>query len=227
MPDLSVLEELWRRSLDLNVRYYGAVGRLTADYFKDLVSVVSELRAPQPAGGRVPATSSGHTAGARADSAATNPAPSISTAGTMVLEGETGGRVLGVFLVENHLNRGISAKVAASPFIDASGRTVQPVLAFDPDLIVLGPGEQLLVRVVAVIDDTLEPEVRYVGQFIIPGLTGTRIPVVLRRRPGLAQVAAQPAEDAPTPATKQTTKTTRRRRTTKGKVSSADEGREN
>lgn len=191
MPDLSKLEELWRRSLDLNVRYYGAVGRLTADYFKDLASVLANLGTPQTQGA---SKASVNTEGSRA-AAAASPAPQSSAAASMVLEGEAGGRVLGVFMVENHLSQGISAKVVASPFADAAGRTVQPLMAFEPETIVLGPGEQLLVRVLAVIDETLEPDVRYLGQFTIPGLAGTRIPVVLRRRASPA-VVSEPAADA-------------------------------
>ncbi len=177
MADLNKLEELWRRSLDLNVRYYGAVGRLTADYLKELASFISGGTATQPASGL----------SASPAAAAASPAPSQSTqaqtAGAMVLEGEAGGRVLGVFMVENHLGQAINAKVSTSPFTDDEGRTAQPLLAFEPETVALGPGEQTLVRVVAVIDETLEPGSRYLGQFTIPGLAGTRIPVVLRRRP--------------------------------------------
>lgn len=206
MPDLSKFEELWRRSLDLNVRYYGAVGRLTADYFKDLALVLSGLGSPSQSGGAASVAAQAEGTRVGVASAPTAQAP---TAGAMVLEGETGGRVLGVFLVENHLGQAISARVVASPFADAAGRTVQPLTAFEPESISLGPGEQTLVRVVAVIDETLEPEVRYLGQFTIPGLAGTRIPVVLRRR------ASQGAESEPAHDDAATDKTPRRRRDTK------------
>lgn len=179
MPDLSKLEELWRRSFDLNIRYYGAVGRLTADYFKDLASVLSGQGASPKSQGAP--SGAGHAEGAHAATASGHAAQGQAV-GTMVLEGEAGGRVLGVFMVENHFGQQISAKVVASPFADAGGHTIQPLMAFEPETIALGPGEQLLVRVTAVIDDTLEPGVRYLGQFTIPGLTGTRVPVVLRRR---------------------------------------------
>lgn len=217
MPDLSTLEELWRRSLDLNVRYYGAVGRLTADYFRDLATVLSGLNTSQPPGARdQPADHS-----ARGDKA-TDSSTSNSTAGTMVLEGEAGGTVLGVFLVENNLGREISATVVASPFADASGRTIQPAMKFDPESIVLRSGEQLLVRVMALIEETLEPEVRYLGQFTIPGLTGTRVPVVLRRRRAQEQAAPQQAsEDVPPTATAEqpVATATRKSRAGKGKAS--------
>ena len=101
----------------------------------------------------------------------------------MVLESETGSQALGVFLVANNLGHEVSARVVASTFVDASGRTIQPVFTFDPEVIVLAPAEQLLVRVMTLIDDSFEPEVRYRGEFTIPELSGTLIPIVLRRRP--------------------------------------------
>jgi hypothetical protein len=223
MPILGSLEELWRRSLDLNTRYYGAIGRLTVDYLKELASTVSTLGTTQPTtgghdafGAQPPRPSHTHGAATSHTHGAQPSAAQSSTAGAMVLEGEIGSRVLGVFLVENHLKHEISARVIASAFIDESGRIVQPVLVFDPEAIVLGPGEQSLVRVAAVIDATLEPGVRYAGQFTIPELTGTRIPVVLRRRAGhehrVIEVDDARADDATQPEA-----TIRRRRRAKAK----------
>lgn len=219
MADLNKLQELWRRSLDLNVRYYGAVGRLTADYFKDLVSVISGLGAPPQSGGGAPFA--GQAGGARDAVAsgagvASGHAAQGAAAGAMVLEGEAGGRVLGVFMVENHLGQVISAKVVASTFADATGHTIQPLMAFEPETVMLGPGEQALVRVVAVIDETLEPEVRYLGEFTIPGLAGTRVPVVLRRRAAQATVSEPVGDDVAA------AKTPRRRRGSEGSGPAGD-----
>jgi hypothetical protein len=101
----------------------------------------------------------------------------------MALESEAGGVALGVFLVENHLGRDVTARVSATGFTSPDGREIAPVLLFDPEVIALKPGEQVLVRVTTAVDDSLEPDVRYQGEFSVPELTGTRIPVVLRRRP--------------------------------------------
>jgi hypothetical protein len=119
----------------------------------------------------------------------------------MVLEGEAGSPALGVFLVVNHLGHEVSARVTASAFSDADGRSVQPSFIFDPDLIVLAPAEQVLVRVMLLIEDSLEPDVRYRGEFTIPELAGTHIPIVLRRRP------AEDKSSLATIATDQPTKT--------------------
>ena len=37
MANFGSLEEVWRQSLELNIRYYGALGRLTVNYYKDLI----------------------------------------------------------------------------------------------------------------------------------------------------------------------------------------------
>jgi len=181
---------VWRQSLELNLRYYSAVGRLTADYVKDLIAVLADVRSlssppqPQPQAQPIPVNYS-----SAQPTAVAPPSPQASAAptqqvGVMVLEGEAGGQALGVFLVVNNLGHEVSARVATSAFVDANGRTVQPTFIFDPEVIVLAPAEQLLVRVMMLIDDSLEPEVRYRGEFTIPELSDTRIPIVLRRRPG-------------------------------------------
>jgi hypothetical protein len=115
----------------------------------------------------------------------------------MVLEGAVGRTALGVFVVENHLDHEVSARPAASVFVDAAGRQVQPTVKFDPEVVILRGGEQLLVRVMARIDDTLEPDVRYEGEATIPELTGTRIPIVLRRRAGSDESSGEPPPRPP------------------------------
>lgn len=178
MPKLSSLEEIWRRSLDLNLRYYGAVGRLTADYVRDLAATFVEARNQDPSGTPMP---SAETKVRPPEDPVTPDARTGRQAGTMVLEGTSGTKVLSVFLVENHLDHAISARVVSSSFMSADGHQVSPTMVFDPETVTLGAREQALVRVVAFIDETMAPEVRYVGQLTIPELMGTRIPVVLRR----------------------------------------------
>lgn len=177
MSTFSSLEEIWRRSLDLNLRYYGAVGKLTADYVRDLAATFSEARKQQDPTG-TPTPPAGTTAKPPAEHVAS---AATKSAGAMVLEGVSGSKVLGVFLVDNHLDRPISAKVVSSSFVSVDGREVSPTFVFDPETVVLGSREQALVRVVAFIDETMAPEVRYLGQLTIPELMGTPIPVVLRR----------------------------------------------
>ena len=161
------LDEMFRRAVDLNLRYYGAIGKLTAEYLRDVVNVAGEMQLfPRPA------------AHGAAPSAATRPAVA-----QMVLEAHAGESAMGVFLVENSLTQEAKAGIFASVFTDAAGRQLRPKVIFDPPAVSLRPGEQLLVRAHAQITEEMEPDVRYYGEFLIPELQGTRVPVVLRRRP--------------------------------------------
>jgi hypothetical protein len=101
----------------------------------------------------------------------------------MVLEAAAGDRALGVFLVENRLQSRVSAPIMASAFTDPEGREFRPGLVFEPEVVTLDPGEQLLVRVAALLDEPLLPEVDYRGELTIPGLSGSRVKLVLRQRP--------------------------------------------
>ena len=162
------LDEMFRRAVDLNLRYYSAIGKLAADYMRDLVNVMSEMQI-------VPGT-------AAKSGAATASAARAGTA-QMVLEAAAGETALGVFLVENSLPQEIKATVVASAFTDASGRQLTPKIVFDPPTVSLRPGEQVLVRAQCQITAEIDADARYYGEFLIPALQGTRVPVVLRRRP--------------------------------------------
>jgi len=207
MADLSPLDEVWRRSFDAYIKYYSTIGRLTADYLKDLAAVWSDVRLPTLAGGAQPVSATSHGAARQSG----QPSPAGRPAGVMVLEGEAGASALGVFLVENNLGRDVSGRVIASPFVDETGREIRPAFVYDPEIINLRPGEQLLVRVLAAIDETMEPEVRYQGQFTIPELSGTMIPIVLRRRPSSAAAATQETQSELTEKAEKTNRPTRAR----------------
>lgn len=172
MTERREVEDLWRRAVDANVRYVEAVARVTAEYIRALAAFTRDLSAPVPAGSGAPGS--------------LRPEPETPTVPTappaMVLEGEAGATALGVFLVENHLERAISTPVAASGFVADDGREVEPPLTFDPELVILDPGEQLLVQVSTTIGNDLERDVGYRGELTVPGLTGTSVPVVIRRR---------------------------------------------
>jgi hypothetical protein len=90
---------------------------------------------------------------------------------------------MGVFMVENTTPRQLSIPVTVSAFLDPHGREINPAVAIRPDVIVLDPGDQLVVQVAAAVDETLEPDVRYHAEISVPGLSETRIPIVVRRRP--------------------------------------------
>jgi hypothetical protein len=100
----------------------------------------------------------------------------------MVLEAPAGGQAVGAFLVENKLAQRLSTPVVASTFVTDDGREVRPNLRLDPEVVTLEPGEQILVRVQAAIDDQLQAGVAYRGSVAVPGLSGHNVRLVLRRR---------------------------------------------
>lgn len=177
MPNKLSVDELVKRAVDLNVRYYSGLSQLWANYVKDLVTTFGDIASVRP----------------QAPQAQAPPNPSAHKAQqtpVMVLEAEAGREALGVFLVENHLSHDISTRVAPSAFFDELHNEVRPVFSFDPDAVILRPGEQVLVRVKVQIDNSFASDVRYQGYLNIPELTGTRVPIVLRRRPAAPEEAS-------------------------------------
>jgi hypothetical protein len=176
---------VWRRVLQANLRYYEALGRLSVDYVRAVTGAVASLGAGLPASA----------------AAATRPAPAVPSppAGTsapaLVLEAETGKSAEGAFIVENLLSEGMSSPVVASAFASPEGHELRPRLAFEPEVVVLDAGEQVLVRVVATIDEALETGVDYRGEVTVPGLVSRGLSIVVRR---LASNEA-PARPTPTP----------------------------
>jgi hypothetical protein len=183
MAEQPGLEQIWRRALEANARYYEALGQVTTDYLKALAGVLGEVKLP-------PASFAGRTA-APVPPAAAAPAPSA-----MVLEAPAGQTAVGAFMVQNRLGQHVAAPVVTSAFLDASGAELRPALTFEPDVVSLESGEQVLVRVTAAIDERLEPGVGYRGEVTVPGLSGDRIALVLRRREGTVASAAAPAAAA-------------------------------
>ncbi len=174
------LTRVWRDTVEAGLRYYGRIGRLAFEWVEAFVPAVGELRPrfrvlADPSGEAEPGLLSqgGRPAGR-----------------TMVVEAEAGKRGLGVFLVENTTAQRVSAPVGVSAFVDGSGREARPAVRFSPDAVTLEPGDQVLVQVAAAVDETLEPEVRYRAEISIPGLSETRIPIVVRRRPDTAPATA-------------------------------------
>jgi hypothetical protein len=163
MAEAAPASDLLRRALDANLRYYAAIGRLTVDYLEALGAIARHVEVPtRPA----PAV----------------PPPAPAPPAVMVLEAEAGGTAIGVFLVENLLGEKVAAPVSASPLAGPDGREVDVRLAFDPEVVVLEPGEQILVRVAARLDGDLDPDVSYRAELAVPGVIGTKVPIVVRRR---------------------------------------------
>lgn len=174
MPERAGLFGVWREGVSASLRSYRLIGRLTVDWIGTVAPALGGLGARRPAPDRAAPSSAGDVSG-----------PAI------VVEAEAGKRGQGVFLVENRSARSVSAPVILSPLVDRQGRQVHASVRFRPGVITLDPGEQVLVQVTAAVDETLEPRVGYRGEISVPELSGTRIPIVVRRR------SASPAGSAP------------------------------
>jgi hypothetical protein len=165
------LTDVWRRSLEATVQFYSAMGKLAFDCLETLLATAGDSNSKvSPEGNRSSVSVD------REASSTSNPAPV-----SMVLEGEVGRKALGVFLVENGFSRAVSASATASAFVDEDGNEINPTVEFQPTSITLEPGEQILVKVLASIDRDMPAGIRYRGEIGVPGLMGTRIPVVLGR----------------------------------------------
>lgn len=154
------LETVLRRAVDLNLRFYGDLARLSVNYVRDLSTAVREVRdarEPQQAA----------------------PPPRV-----LVLEAPSGQTASGDFAITNHLGTVVSTRVTTTPFVDPSGHAAEIAFLFEPADVQLQPAEQILVRASTAIGDDLVPGVSYRGEFTVPDLSGAGIPVVVRRRRG-------------------------------------------
>jgi len=199
------LDETISRLFEANLRWYEALGRVSADYVRAVSRILTDT-----AVSRIPGAS---PAPARA-------AQPAAQAATLVLEAETGQLARGMFMVENRLGRQVSATVVTSAFVDPEQRQVWPTIRVQPGNLTLDPGGRALVQITALADDTLGENIRYAGHISVPGLSDAPIPVVLRRLPISAPApsstvnAPSAADDRETPeAGAPAAKVTRRRRT--------------
>lgn len=182
MPGRRELVAVWREGMGASLRSWGLLGRLTAGWVGAL--------APVPGG---PRTLLGAGSGREG-----HPVPADEAGPEIEIEAESGGWGRAAFLVENRSELRVSAPVTLSRLIDPRGGHAHPRVAFRPEAIALEPGEQVVVQVVAAVDETLEPGVAYRGEIGVPELSGTRIPIVVRRRDGLGREPAE-GETAGTP----------------------------
>lgn len=176
------------RPLGLTQAALGLTGR-SARASWSLASRAYELFSPVAVGPRVPGVVGLLTvASDDGDGAVDTPGPG-STASAhrladpiLFLDGETGARVATAFLVENEGSEAVSAEIKVSAFSGPDGVTAAPVVTVSPAVLDLGPGEQALVQVAAILGPELKADVRYVARISIPGLSEATVPIAARRR---------------------------------------------
>lgn len=170
------LAAAWKRLTEANLRYYSGYAKLAREYVDEVVASFQGARRASASGpiGAVPTE-------ARARPAPAPAAPEPSPPPAMALEGRLGSRPAGAFVVENGLDRRVRTPLLASSFKGPAGAELSIPLTFEPAEIDLEAGDQVLVRVTAAIDDSLEHGVVYRGDVTVPGLPGTRVGLVVRR----------------------------------------------
>lgn len=192
MADDFRLDETLRRAMDANLRYYQALGRITADYLEALTSIWSSALPLDLGTLRVP------LGGKRGKAATAQAAPTREpdTTPALVLEADAGQEARGIFMVDNSLGRPVSTTVTVTAFRSETGAEATPALRIEPAVVALEPGTSGLVQLIATVPETLEPGVSYRAEVDVPGLSVRGIPVVLRRRPSAATPAEAPDSSA-------------------------------
>ena len=109
-----------RRAVDLNFRYYGSLGRLTLDYWRELICAVTQMKLTNK---ETPAPERASMQGRAVSPVA--PLPTPAKAATMVIEADVGSVGFGVFMVENRLGSEVDSKVTATSFREPGGGEVR------------------------------------------------------------------------------------------------------
>lgn len=169
MAETPSLEQLWRRAIDAQLEYYRSVGQLSLEFARAALGVVRADRSTPTV--RLPVEP------------VAEPLQSalLAAAPVLALEAEEGSWAVGMFVVENSTGTRVSAPLELPALADAEGRRVHGDVRFEPEVITLQPGEQTLVQIAVEVTRGLRRGVDYRGEVSVPGLTGTRIPLVVRR----------------------------------------------
>jgi hypothetical protein len=169
------LLDVWRKAIDVNARYYKALGTAADAWLSELRDLG---RGMQPTI-RVPRITNTPSAGTRGEDGGSARTSGSDVRPIVVLEAAEGELVTAAVLVENHLPEPVNATVEADAFVDAAGRVVSVDIDVQPQTIDLAPGESAIVRVQAVGTADAGP---YRSALRVPRLPGTEVPLVLRSR---------------------------------------------
>lgn len=161
MADGLDVSEMMKRAVQANAKFYKGWMDLSLEYIRGISEIIGGPIAesePEP----TPETDAG--------------------TGALILEGEAGVMARGSFLVTNDLERTVSCAFVSSDFRDHANSVAKAAPTFDPPAVQLGAGEQRVIQVSMMVNDTLAPGVGYAGEFSIKGMDGFAVPVVLRRQ---------------------------------------------
>lgn len=152
------LGEALKGAVDLSIRYYAGLLKLSTDYLQSLGTLVSAAgsAAAQPPAGSTTAP----------------PRPPL------LLAGVAGEDATAAFLIENTLAGRVTARIVVRGG-DIAGRVTAR-----PEVVSLGRGEQCVIQVRVPIDAAIEAGRDYPGELAVPELASRSIPFVVRRLPG-------------------------------------------
>jgi hypothetical protein len=176
-------DELFR-VIEVNARFCGMLGQLTADYLRELVMTLETPRHTTEGRGIIAAERVHYHDEAKHPITVAPPPRQA----TILLEAEAGHTAIGLFVIANDLDHEILAQPIALPIRDSLGTAPLPQLVFEPTTVRLAPRERMVIKVMATIDRSLQEDVSYRCEIVVPALDATRIPVVIRRRPGSVKV---------------------------------------
>lgn len=160
------LPRLVKRLTAANLHLGAAAGRLALSYLEEVVASLRDLREDGP----------------MAQATQERPLPKVPPAQLpLVLEASAGKPAVGAFLLHNRLTVRVEAPLVVGAFKADDGREVIPEIAFEPAVITLDPGQQMLVRL-RVQANKLAPDTDYRGIVTVPGLANGRLELVVRRR---------------------------------------------
>jgi hypothetical protein len=164
----------------------GEVSRLVAAGLGDPVSMLSTLTRSIADALSLGARSLETLAGATLDPRPRVPRGSVPAerpvGAPVVLEGRAGELAYGAFVVESRLPEPVDVAIAVSDVVDARRRPAPVEVTLDPNRVYLEPGREVVVSVRAKVPRSLAPGSELRGTIRAPGLGGTAIPVVVRRR---------------------------------------------
>lgn len=158
------LGEALKGAVDLSIRYYAGLLKLSTDYLQSLGTLVAAAgsAAAQPS-----------TAGV----AAPPPRPPL------LLAAVAGEDATAAFLIENTLSERVTARVVVR------GGGIAGRVSARPEVVSLGPGEQCVIQVRVPIDGGIEAGRDHTGELAVPELASRTIPFVVRRLPGESAAA--------------------------------------
>lgn len=150
------ITDLLKGAVELNLRYTSTLLHLSKDYLKDATVVL--MQAPEPAA--APAGDGGAAPPSRPP---------------LLIVGHAGEIGNAAFAISNPSDRDMNIHLVVQ------GELSEPVVSLEPADLTLKPGQNAIVRILALMDDKLPVDRDHVGAVVAPGLIHQGMPFIVRR----------------------------------------------